>query len=139
MSMSGCLSMSASVTGADCQGENPDMRQHDSVSARRASIRDELSAIVREHVAHYRKRGEKTQAAWAFTARDLGITARRVKSWVYNDIWGSVPAEEAEIIRAARETLAAQRIATLRAEMALEQIKLKEIQSGCLKALQRAA
>ena len=92
-------------------------------SAIKQAIHTELAAIVRDAIEAHRARGQKTEHAMQLAARELGISPRRVKSWRYGEVY-TVPAEEAETIRAAKQRLEKGRVDKLRAELALAEARL---------------
>lgn len=117
----------------------PRMRRNVSDSTRE-SVREGMAFIVKRTVAAQRRIGMKGDEAMAVAARRLGISARRVKAYLYGEVH-TVPAHEAAGIVAGWRRSSEARIEALQAEIAAEQSNLEQMERQCadVSTLLRAA
>lgn len=96
----------------------------------RESVRENMAVIVKRTVAAQRRAGMKGGEAMAVAARRLGITARRVKAYLYGEVH-SVPAHEAAGIVEGWRRSSEARIEALQAEIAAEKSTLEKMERKC--------
>lgn len=116
-------------TQGQSHGEIPNMRRYDSVIARE-NVRDEMAAIVRRTVDPLRRGGMKTEQATEVAGRRLGISPRRVRAYLYGEVF-SVPAHEAVGILDGWRRSQAARIEALEAEIEAERRNLEHMDARC--------
>lgn len=121
------LELSPSATGQSHRNQ-PDMRRKLTVSAE--TVCAEMASIVRHAVNNQARRGAKMDEAHTVAARHLGMTPRRVRAYLYGEVY-SVPAHEAlSIVEGGRRAAEAQ-LTALNAEIAAEREQLERLKSRC--------
>lgn len=101
---------------------------------------DGAAALVRRAIRALRHGGMKNEHAMPFVARRFGLPARRIRALLYGEPV-RLSVDEAVGIASGWERLMAERIVTLRAEIAAEEAAMRELDRRCLEVseLLRAA